>query len=241
MLIFSKSDRGLKRDENQDSFYTGFLSDNSAFAVVCDGMGGVGGGSVASSVAVEEIVKYINNSYSRKMNRNSVLSLMKNALISANMKVYEMSKETSELSGMGTTAVILIVRNSFALVCHVGDSRAYLINDKITQITRDHSVVQDLLENGKLTPDEAKAHPRKNVITRALGAEKEVVPDLTELPIEVGDTVLVCSDGLTNFVDEDDIANIFENNDISAVAGKLVDTANQNGGGDNITVVTVTL
>ncbi|HCH28752.1 MAG TPA: Stp1/IreP family PP2C-type Ser/Thr phosphatase [Ruminococcaceae bacterium] len=241
MLIFSKSDRGLKRDENQDSFYTGFLSDNSAFAVVCDGMGGVGGGSVASSVAVEEIVKYINNSYSRKMNRNSVLSLMKNALISANMKVYEMSKETSELSGMGTTAVILIVRNSFALVCHVGDSRAYLINDKITQITRDHSVVQDLLENGKLTPDEAKAHPRKNVITRALGAEKEVVPDLTELPIEVGDTVLVCSDGLTNFVDEDDIADIFENNDISAVAGKLVDTANQNGGGDNITVVTVTL
>lgn len=241
MLIFSKSDRGLKRDENQDSFYTGFLSDNSAFAVVCDGMGGVGGGSVASSVAVEEIVKYINNSYSRKMNRNSVLSLMKNALISANMKVYEMSKETSELSGMGTTAVILIVRNSFALVCHVGDSRAYLINDKITQITRDHSVVQDLLENGKLTPDEAKAHPRKNVITRALGAEKEVVPDLTELSIDVGDTVLVCSDGLTNFVDEDDIADIFENNDISAVAGKLVDTANQNGGGDNITVVTVTL
>ncbi|MBO4468225.1 MAG: Stp1/IreP family PP2C-type Ser/Thr phosphatase [Clostridia bacterium] len=241
MLIFSKSDRGLKRDENQDSVYTGFLSDNSAFAVVCDGMGGVGGGSLASSVAVEEIVSYINKSYTRRMSRDSVLSLMKNALTSANMRIYEKAKEDPEFDGMGTTAVILIVRNSFALICHVGDSRAYLISDKISQITRDHSVVQTLLENGKLTPDEAKSHPRKNIITRALGVEKEVLPDLTELHIEIGNTVLLCSDGLTNYVDESSIIKTFEDNDISEVAEKLVDIANANGGGDNITVVTVTL
>ena len=241
MQIFGKSDCGLKRDENQDSCYTGFLSDNSAFAVVCDGMGGVGGGSVASRVAVEEIVSYINKSYTRKLNRNSVLSLMKNALISANMKIFEMSKEDPEFDGMGTTAVILIVRNSFALICHVGDSRAYLINDEITQITRDHSVVQTLLEDGKLTPAEAKIHPRKNIITRALGVEEDVIPDMTELPIEIGNTVLLCSDGLTNYVDEDVIARTIKETPVSDVPDTLVDIANKNGGGDNITVVTVTL
>ena len=241
MQIFSKSDTGLKRNENQDSVYTGFLSDNSALAVVCDGMGGANGGSVASSIAVEEIVGYIKKSYTRKLNRNSLLSLMKNAIISANMKVFELSNTNSEYEGMGTTAVVLVIRNSFALICHVGDSRAYIVNDKIRQITRDHSMVQTLLENGKLTPDEAKNHPRKNIITRALGVEKNVMPDCTEIPLELGDSVLLCSDGLNNFVDEDTILEIFKSSDISGVADSLVDKANENGGGDNITVVTVTL
>ncbi|MCQ2451179.1 MAG: Stp1/IreP family PP2C-type Ser/Thr phosphatase [Clostridia bacterium] len=241
MQISSKSDIGLKRSQNEDSFYTGYLSDNSALAVVCDGMGGASAGNVASATAVDLIVKYIEKSYSRKLNRDSLLSLMKSAVISANMSIYEMSQKDENYEGMGTTAVVLIVRNSFALICHVGDSRAYHIGDEVTQITRDHSVVQTLLEDGKLTPEEAKNHPNKNVITRALGVEKDVVPDCTEIPLEIGQTVLLCSDGLSNYVDEKTIFEIVKNNDTDKVADVLVDKANENGGGDNITAIAVTL
>lgn len=241
MQIFAKSDQGKKRNENQDAYYTGFLSDNSAFAVVCDGMGGAKSGSIASEIATKSIVEYIEKSYSRKLNRNSVLTLMKNAVLSANIDVYETAKKNPDCFGMGTTAVVVIVRNSFALICHVGDSRAYLLTDTIEQITRDHSIVQTLLENGKLTPEEAKNHPKKNVITRALGVEQNVIPDCMEISLEIGDTVLICSDGLSNFLDEKEIFEIFKNNKNEDVTDILVNKANENGGGDNITAVTITL
>lgn len=241
MQIFAKSDQGKTRKENQDAFYTGYLSDNSALAVVCDGMGGASAGSVASDVATKSIVDYIKNSYTSKINRNSLLTLMKNAVVSANIDVHEMSKNNPEYSGMGTTAVVVIVKNGFALICHVGDSRAYLLNDKMEQITRDHSVVQTLVENGKLTPEEARNHPRKNVITRALGVEDTVIPDCIEIPIDIGNTILICTDGLSNFVEETEIIEVYKNNAIDKVTDILVDKANENGGGDNITAVTITL
>ncbi|MBQ9354948.1 MAG: Stp1/IreP family PP2C-type Ser/Thr phosphatase, partial [Clostridia bacterium] len=205
MQIFAKTDSGLKRETNQDSFYTGFLSDNSAIVIVCDGMGGANAGNVASETATNLIFDYINKSYSNKLNRDSLSLLVKNAVASANLSIYNMSKSDSKYSGMGTTAVVLIIRNGFAIVCHVGDSRAYLINDSINQITKDHSIVQTLVEDGKLTVEEAKKHPKKNVITRALGVEENVISDIIEFPINIGDTLLVCSDGLSNYVEESEI------------------------------------
>lgn len=240
MQIFAKTDSGLKRETNQDSFYTGFLSDNSAIVIVCDGMGGANAGNVASETATKLIFDYINKSYSNKLNRDSLSLLVKNAVASANLSIYNMSKSDSKYSGMGTTAVVLIIRNGFAIVCHVGDSRAYLINDSINQITKDHSIVQTLVEDGKLTVEEAKKHPKKNVITRALGVEENVISDIIEFPINIGDTLLVCSDGLSNYVEESEIFEIIKNGS-GDLADLLVEKANSGGGGDNITAVTVTL
>ena len=163
MQIYSKTDVGKLRKSNQDAVFTGFLSDNSALAIVCDGMGGANAGNVASETAIKVISKYIENSYSNKLNRRSLMSLMKNAVISANIEIYNKATKSPELSGMGTTVVLLIVRNGIAFVCHVCDSRAYLVNDKIEQITRDHSVVQTLLESGKLTEEEAKEQINKKI------------------------------------------------------------------------------
>lgn len=241
MQVFSETNVGLKRENNQDSVFTGILSDNSVVAIVCDGMGGANAGNVASSTATNMIFDYINKSYSSKLNRTALGNLIVNSVISANLSIYKMSQESSEYRGMGTTAVVLVVRNGFAFICHVGDSRAYLINEKITQVTRDHSVVQTLLEDGKLTPEEAKVHPRKNVITRALGVESTVQPDLLELPVEIGNTILICTDGLSNYVEESEILQTINNNELKDVTSLLIDKANSNGGGDNITVAVVTL
>ena len=165
---------------------------------------------------------------------------LKNAIVSANISLYDKAVNNAELAGMGTTAVAAFVKDGTAVIAHVGDSRIYLVNGEIKQLTRDHSVVQSLIESGKITPEDAKVHPRKNVITRALGAEENVAVDSDCLNLSNGDTLLLCSDGLTNFLDDKDILKAFQNNDISAVAERLVEEANKNGGGDNITVVTVT-
>ena len=165
---------------------------------------------------------------------------LKNAIVSANISLYDKAVNNAELAGMGTTAVAAFVKDGTAVIAHVGDSRIYLVNGEIKQLTRDHSVVQSLIESGKITPEDAKVHPRKNVITRALGAEENVAVDSDCLTLSDGDTLLLCSDGLTNFLDDKDILKVFQNNDISAVAERLVEEANENGGGDNITVVTVT-
>ena len=241
MQIISKIDIGRRRRSNQDACFTGKLSEDTALAVVCDGMGGAKAGNIASETAVKRIADYIGKSYRNGMSDSDLAQMLKNALISANIEIYDMSLKNSDYNGMGTTAVASVISGSNATVCHVGDSRAYLVNDKITQITRDHSVVQSLLESGKLTAEEAKVHPRKNVITRALGAEENVLPDCSCVSLSPGDTLLFCTDGLTNYVETAEMLDIFKNNDINRVADALVERANQNGGGDNITVVTVTV
>ncbi len=241
MRIYGKTDIGLKRQSNQDACFTGFLPDNSALAVVCDGMGGANAGNIASETAVKTISEYINKSYSNRLDSEGLLRLMANAVSSANSIIYEKSLSDKRCFGMGTTAVVLVVRNGFAFICHIGDSRAYLINEGINQITRDHSVVQSLVEDGKLTPEEAKNHPRRNIITKAVGAEQSVMPDCLKIPMEIGDTLLVCTDGLTNFIEETEILNIVKSNKCEDAVSVLIDTANKNGGGDNITAVTVTL
>ena len=241
MKIHSKIDIGKVRSSNQDAFFVGEIAKDTVVAIVCDGMGGANAGNVASETAVKLIFEYIANSFRKNMSLIDISNLLKNAVKSVNMEIFDIVSKNSMLSGMGTTAVIAIVTEKFAVIANVGDSRAYLVNNKISQITRDHSIVQTLIESGKITEEDAKIHPRKNVITRAIGAEEDVAVDCDIIDLNLGDSVLLCTDGLSNFVDEAEILKIFKKNDISKVADKLVTLANANGGGDNITVVTVTV
>lgn len=239
MKIFSHTDKGRVRTDNQDAYFAGRISESTVFAVVCDGMGGANAGSVASENAVRHISEYVIKSYRNEMTIDELETVVRNAVISANIELYDMSINDPLLSGMGTTAVIALVKDGGAVIANVGDSRIYLVNEEIRQLTRDHSVVQSLIESGKITPEDAKVHPRKNVITRAIGAEENVTPDSAVIKLTDGDSLLLCTDGLSNYLDDGDILNIFKNTDISAVPEALANRANLNGGGDNITVVTL--
>lgn len=236
MNVFSKTDVGLVRQENQDAYFTKNIANNAVFAIVCDGMGGANAGNIASQNAAKHISEYIENSYRENMTTEDLEKVAKNAVISANIVLYDMSVSDPNLTGMGTTVVLAIVKENTAVIVHVGDSRIYLLNDEINQLTRDHSVVQSLIESGKITPEVAKVHPRKNIITRALGAEETVSVDTAVLELKDGDSLLLCTDGLTNYLDDNEILNIFKNNDIANIPQMLVESANANGGGDNITV-----
>ncbi|MBO7519555.1 MAG: Stp1/IreP family PP2C-type Ser/Thr phosphatase, partial [Clostridia bacterium] len=226
MRLFSKVDIGKVRTSNQDAAEAFMITDNVAFAVCCDGMGGAKGGDIASSNAIQVISDYIKNSYIPGMSNEKVASLLKNAIVSANYTVFDIAKNDAELSGMGTTVVAAIVTENYAVISHVGDSRAYLVNDNIVQLTSDHSVLQSLIESGKLSLAEAKSFPEKNVITRAIGVENEVFPDCSIVPVTENDSILLCTDGLTNFVEISEILNAFSNNDIADVADILIDKAN---------------
>ena len=217
MQIFSKTDRGRVRTDNQDAYFAGKITDDSVFAVVCDGMGGANAGNIASELAVRHISEYVIRSYRDGMDMTDTEKTLKNAIVSANISLYDKAVNNAELTGMGTTAVAAFVKDGAAVIAHVGDSRIYLVNGEIKQLTRDHSVVQSLIESGKITPEDAKVHPRKNVITRALGAEEDVAVDSDCITLSNGDTLLLCSDGLTNFLEDKDILRVFQNNDISAV------------------------
>ena len=241
MKIYSKMDKGIVRNSNQDAYFAGEISQDVTFAVVCDGMGGANAGNVASEIAVKTISEYIVNSYRNNMSLDDIIKMVKNAITSANIEIFDKSKSDKDLEGMGTTVVAAVIRGTNAVVANVGDSRVYVVNDEIKQLTTDHSIVQTLIETGKITREDARVHPRKNVITRALGAEAEVVADVEEYNLSKEDTLLLCTDGLTNFVREDEILNTFKNNDISLVCEKLIELANLGGGGDNITAVTLTL
>jgi len=241
MQISSKTDKGKVRLSNQDSFYTVSLSDSCVFAIVCDGMGGANAGNVASETATKIISDYVKRSIDKNMDSRSLALMLQSSIVTANAEIYEMAQKSSALSGMGTTVVSAVVKDNVAVICSAGDSRAYLINDEISQITRDHSVVQSLVETGKLTEKEAKVHPNKNVITKALGVEENILCDYYEVKVKEGDNILLCSDGLTNFVDNSQILEQFKNENGSDIAENLVNIANGNGGGDNITAVVISI
>ena len=240
MIIHSKIDKGVIRNSNQDAFIAGEIAKNFTFAIVCDGMGGANAGNIASEIAVKTVSEYLYNSYRENMTADDIEKIIKSAILSANMQIFERATNNEALKGMGTTIAISVVKDNDVVIAHVGDSRIYLVSDTLIQLTKDHSIVQSLIESGKISPEDATFHPRKNVITRALGVEEEVISDTDFLNINAGQSLLLCSDGLTNFVDESEILKIFKNNELDTVCEKLVDTANKNGGGDNITVVTLT-
>lgn len=237
MEIYSKTDIGLKRSSNQDAYITGKLDKDVYFAIVCDGMGGAAAGNIASRVAVEKISDYIIRSYRIGQDSYETEKILKNAITSVNMQIYDMAIRQEELSGMGTTVVAVIVMGNTAVLAHVGDSRVYKINKEMIQLTKDHSVVQTLLETGEITEEDAKTHPKKNVITRALGVEENVIVDSMQLEIEQDDILLMCTDGLTSYSDENDILKLIEKSERESAVDKLIELAKNGGGGDNITVV----
>lgn len=239
MRVFAKTDKGKVRSINQDAFYINTLSDGAALAVVCDGMGGASAGDIASKTAVEIISQYVLNAYNPSMTSDDIARLLHNAIVSANIEVFTLSKRDEQLNGMGTTVVVAVANDTQAIICNVGDSRAYLINDGLTQLTRDHSIVQSLVESGKLSPEQARVHPEKNVITRALGVEENILTDSYRIDIEKNDKLLLCTDGLSNYADADSIIRIVTNNALDKITDLLIKEANQSGGRDNITAAVI--
>jgi len=239
LQIYGKSDIGKVRTVNQDSFAIEMFSEKRGFAIVCDGMGGANAGNIASEMAVKTISDYLKRSIKPNMTSSQVENILRSAVYSANTSVYEKSKTNPDYSGMGTTVVLLYFDNAVAYILHIGDSRAYLLHENsLTQLTVDHSMVQTMIEKGEITVDEAKVHPNKNIITRALGVGSEVNGDLDFADINEDDVFLLCSDGLSNFVSSEDIIEQLTEFNLS-VADRLIDIANENGGKDNITAVAV--
>ena len=240
MRIVAKTDKGHVRDSNQDAYAVGEFSDEVVWAVVCDGMGGAAGGNIASALAVKVISDKINVSYREQMRDSSIKNMLDSALNAANVEVFDMSESKHELKGMGTTVVCAIVKDGQAYIAHAGDSRAYILkNGKIFQITTDHSIVQDLLDKGKITSEQALNHPNKNIITRAVGVDKNIEIDFDQIDLDDDTTLLLCTDGLSNYVSDSEILELTRDKKHYAFADRLVNKANENGGGDNITVVVI--
>lgn len=239
MFIAGKTDKGMVRLSNQDDFAAGKLADGACFAVVCDGMGGANGGNVASSTAVETIKKKITEGYSDGLDSDGIGKLVAAAIKEANTAVFEQSRKDQSLLGMGTTVVAAVIKDGFATIAHAGDSRAYLIDDGIRQLTRDHSIVQEMLESGKITKEEAMTHPQKNIITRALGVEQSLDIDFCSFKFSGSSAILICTDGLTNQIDDSQLETVVKTVPPEQCAEKLVGMANEHGGSDNITVVVI--
>lgn len=240
MKIVAKTDIGMKRASNQDSYATGEFPGSVAWAVVCDGMGGVAGGNVASSTAVKIISDRIASSFRAGMSAKSIKNMLISAITAANLSVYDISRSNDELYGMGTTVVTALVSDGNVCIAHAGDSRAYILSDQnLRQLTKDHSVVQEMVDTGELTPDEAKEDPRKNLITRALGIGKDLRIDFCVEPLNDNDVLLLCTDGLTNYIEPEEIYELTNDGKFYEYPDRLVARANENGGGDNITIVTV--
>lgn len=241
LKIVAKTDKGLIRENNQDAYAVGELPNEVAWAVVCDGMGGAAGGNIASALAVKVISDKINTSFNDKMRSASIKNLLDSAITAANIEVYDMAYSRESLNGMGTTVVAVIVRDGVAHIAHAGDSRAYIVKDcGVEQITTDHSLVQNLVDRGEITKEEAEHHPNKNVITRAVGVDKRIDIDYSEVELNENETLILCTDGLSNYVTNDEMVIDIKDGQYYAFADRLVKRANKNGGGDNITVVAIT-
>ena len=239
-MIFAKSDIGKARELNQDYYYISKETDEPKIYILADGMGGYKGGEIASKLATDSVRKYIENNFdSTPKEKEEILKLIGSAVEYANMVVYEKSKEIPELEGMGTTIEICLIYNNKAYIGHIGDSRIYRIRKEvIRKLTKDHSYVQKLVEDKKITREEAKSHPKKNMLTRALGCTPYVEPDLRARNFEKGDIFIICSDGLTNMVDEKRIYELVKD-DITTATDNLIKEANDAGGYDNITVIII--
>ena len=235
MKTFSMTDIGRKREINQDYV---FATDETIgnlpnLLVVADGMGGHRAGDFASRFTVEVLAEEVQNS--KETHPEQILG---NAIQTANERLMEEAAKDSRLEGMGTTLVAATILDHVLYFANVGDSRLYLINKEIRQLSKDHSMVEEMVRLGGLTEEEAKHHPDKNIITRAMGVKDRVEPDFFEYRLKGGDTILMCSDGLTNMVDDDEIFQIVKSaRDIVEAVETLIQRANENGGSDNIGIV----
>jgi len=240
MRVYSKTDIGIKRSENQDRVRTETLIENAAAVVLCDGMGGEKAGSRASQLAVDIIADRIKRGFRNDVTRNSIRNLLITSVIAANSVVYDEAVSDDNKRGMGTTCVAAIVHSERAYIVNVGDSRAYhIFEDGIQQITKDHTYIRTLIDEGKITEEESRVHPDRNAITRAIGAEQNIVPDYFELDLYKESILLLCSDGLHAYGDDAKIAEIIVNNPKNRVCDLLVAYAIENGGRDNITAALI--
>lgn len=236
------SDVGKARRRNEDAARCGEFGSDAAWGVVCDGMGGAAGGNTASTMAVEMIAQKLSACYKESMRDSSIQNMLLSSVTTANVAVFDKSMSDVSLRGMGTTVVAAVVRKSHYCIAHAGDSRAYLVGEEIHQLTKDHSVVQQMFDNGQLSAEQMKNNPIKNFITRALGVDEDIELEFDTGDMLPGQLLLLCSDGLTNFVEDSDILRLFkeQGSDLDAYLKALVELANENGGGDNITAVAMT-
>ena len=240
MEAFANSDIGKVRDMNQDSYYISDKDDKIKLYIVADGMGGYKGGEIASKLAIESSKNYIINNFDQiKKERDQIIELIKNAIEYANMVVYEKSKEVPELAGMGTTIDVCLIYSNRIYIGHIGDSRVYrLRKDFFRKLTVDDSYVEQLVKEGNITKEEAYNHPKKNMLTKALGCTAFVEQTVLVKGFMKGDILLMCTDGLTNMLKDDKICEIIKQNSEQA-SKELVKKANEQGGYDNITAVII--
>ena len=256
MEYYGITDIGRYRADNQDSFAITTIAEEAILAVVCDGMGGAVGGKIASTLAVEEFTSYVKEkiqsflsiSFDKHDDDEAIIEgIMKQAVAQANSAVYNYAKDSIDLIGMGTTLVAVLVIGKEAYICNIGDSRLYhLTSHSMKQVTTDHSYVQMLIDNGLLAPELAAAHPDRNVITRAIGTRALVTSESFRLTLSDNETLMLCSDGLSGYVSNEEIyAIVWGSKEIYARPTRdkvkaLIDVANANGGRDNITAVLLT-
>ena len=238
---YAKSDQGKVREMNQDYYYISNSLDEIQLYILADGMGGYNGGEIASKLAVETAKNYIKNNFKDiEKDRDSIIQLIGSSMEYANMVVYEKSKEKPELQGMGTTLEICLIYNNKVYIGHIGDSRIYRIRKEfIRKLTQDHSYVQKLVKEGTITKEQAAHHPQKNMLMKALGCNAFVEPDVMVKGFLKDDILIMCSDGLTNMIDQETIYQMASKKNIEQASKDLVQRANDNGGYDNITVVII--
>ena len=240
MKISGATNIGNRRSENQDKYVAGRLLNNVSFGFVCDGMGGVNGGEVASGMLSKYIedALFVHNETKTFNNEKVVLD----AIEDANSAIYKLGNKKEEYRGMGTTVAGVVIDGHQCTVYHAGDSRVYIVRDgMLALITKDHSVVQELIDANQITAEQALHHPQKNLITRAVGVAAEVNVDVAELDVMPGDIILCASDGLTNYITPADIVHILTTDNIFAMPDKLIRKALDNNSTDNITAVVLAI
>ena len=240
MRIFAKTDIGRERKINEDFYYISEPEDKIKLFILADGMGGYNAGEVASKMAVETVKEYIYKHFEKsKVSKEKIEELISDSIEYANSTIYKKAQSKKELNGMGTTLDVCLIYNNKIYIGHIGDSRVYRIRKEfMRRITRDHSYVQTLIEDGKISKEEAYHHPKKNMLTKALGCMEKVEPDVYTKTFIKDDIILMTSDGLTNMIKEEEIYNIIKQDKANATEN-LVKQANENGGYDNITVVII--
>lgn len=241
MQSWGLTDPGCVRTQNQDTFRMEKLDHNTLLCLVCDGMGGAKSGDIASALAADAFVSEVRSVWKSGMTQEQTEQMLENAARLANQTVYEQSRQYEDFNGMGTTLVAALLSGKWGTVVNVGDSRAYSINrDGIRRVTTDHSLVQMMIQRGELTPEQARTYPGKNLITRAIGTEPVVRCDLFSLELERGDCVLLCSDGLSNTMDDQEILfEVAHGVNKQLCCQRLLEIAKNRGAPDNVTAVLV--
>ena len=238
LKITASTDVGMRHEQNQDCYKAGRLSDDTYWIVLCDGMGGVSAGGEASFLAVNCLEQALTETLLDMSSPEEVNKFLGITLKRCNQTIWNIANAEGDVITMGTTVVMAVIRNGLAQIVHAGDSRAYVMQKKVLrQITRDHSMVQELLDSGKITEEQARSHSHRNIITRALGVEPEIEVAYNEVSLGRDDVLLLCTDGLSNMVNDDEIQSIIRESNFYRSADNLVKKAVANGGFDNVTAV----